>query len=520
MPDSKDIHLPAMNPYKLYDIYLTHHKSITIQVASATFRRILRKEFPSLVFPKWTRFAKCTLCETLRERADKSDFVSEKEMYETALRIHQDGFKKERMELYRLITATADNTTRAEDKRYIFMLDGMDNSKTTLPHRHIKIKAWESKKLLKTHVTGGMSYTGNPLPEVYAWTWHDDFGKGVNVSAAHILRLLQQAPQPLPPILHFQFDNCVSENKNQYLFCFLSWLIEMGTAKEIYVSYLPVGHTHDRVDQYFSRVAMWLRVHNALTLTENNNPNNRCLHEALQQCYSTNPPKVFHLDECADFHSFFTPYSAGLHNFTTKRYFKFAKNKNGKSRFWFKDCITSEKDWKGGETRDGRVDDTEGIDCFIEGKMPRGEPRPQQPHRPTNWSTVVSDIWSIFSELETCDQTWWEAYIEKIEARYRTPVPPRCLFYPLREDIVPWRSTLQRLPDIYIPPVQLQPCSDDEEQAYAGPYRGGRDRVRRQAAVGDLVVASFPTSQSEPFGFSIGKILELHIGKIFLFLDY
>ena len=33
----------------------------------------------------------------------------------------------------------------------------------------------------------------------------------------------------------------------------------------IEVSFLPVGHTHEGIDQFFSRIAMYLHYHNAIT---------------------------------------------------------------------------------------------------------------------------------------------------------------------------------------------------------------------------------------------------------------
>jgi len=58
----------------------------------------------------------------------------------------------------------------------------------------------------------------------------------------------------LPDILFLQLDNCYRENKNAYLFAYLANLIERKVFKQIYVSYLPVGHTHD-VDQVNSRLS-------------------------------------------------------------------------------------------------------------------------------------------------------------------------------------------------------------------------------------------------------------------------
>ena len=47
----------------------------------------------------------------------------------------------------------------------------------------------------------------------------------------------------LPDTLYLQFDNCIRENKNT-AFTYACWLVERGIFKEVFISFLPVGHTH------------------------------------------------------------------------------------------------------------------------------------------------------------------------------------------------------------------------------------------------------------------------------------
>ena len=53
----------------------------------------------------------------------------------------------------------------------------------------------------------------------------------------------------LPPILYVQLDNCFRENKNAYVVAYLTWLVERKVFKKIFMSFLPVGHTHNEADQ-------------------------------------------------------------------------------------------------------------------------------------------------------------------------------------------------------------------------------------------------------------------------------
>ena len=52
-----------------------------------------------------------------------------------------------------------------------------------------------------------------------------------------------------------------------------------GVFEEIYVSFLPVGHTHEDIDQMFSRFAMVIRVRDTVTLYE--------MAEVFQEAYIT-----------------------------------------------------------------------------------------------------------------------------------------------------------------------------------------------------------------------------------------
>lgn len=61
-------------------------------------------------------------------------------------------------------------------------------------------------------------------------------------------------------------DNCGRENKNRFLFSYLEALVRKGVFKEVFVGFLPLGHTHKDIDQVFSRTAERLRSNDAITL--------------------------------------------------------------------------------------------------------------------------------------------------------------------------------------------------------------------------------------------------------------
>ena len=63
----------------------------------------------------------------------------------------------------------------------------------------------------------------------------------------------------LPPTVHVQLHYCAKENKNRYVFAYWSLVVAKVIFKEVLVSFLLVGHTHDDIDAFFGRWSMRLR---------------------------------------------------------------------------------------------------------------------------------------------------------------------------------------------------------------------------------------------------------------------
>lgn len=111
-----------------------------------------------------------------------------------------------------------------------------------------------------------------------------------------IFTILEQLDH-LPPVLILQLDNCGKENKNQFViwydlllvstiwtrillvylldykdlisvltYRYLAFLIKLGVFAEIHLCFLPVGHTHNQIDQLFSVLARHLGCKDRYTL--------------------------------------------------------------------------------------------------------------------------------------------------------------------------------------------------------------------------------------------------------------
>ena len=92
----------------------------------------------------------------------------------------------------------------------------------------------------------------------------EDVANDTDVSIEVLQRTLKREEKrrggKLHPILNLQLDNCAgSKNNNTYLFACLAWLIERNVFSVIYVSFLPVGHTHYGPDRIASRISNAVR---------------------------------------------------------------------------------------------------------------------------------------------------------------------------------------------------------------------------------------------------------------------
>ena len=90
----------------------------------------------------------------------------------------------------------------------------------------------------------------------------------------------------LPEVLYLQLDNTSRENKNRFVLGFCALLVQNNVFKKVHSSvdvllcihkyhlsytvqvrlnFLPVGHTHEDIDQFFSKVSHKLKKSNVET---------------------------------------------------------------------------------------------------------------------------------------------------------------------------------------------------------------------------------------------------------------
>ena len=108
--------------------------------------------------------------------------------------------------------------------------DGMDQHTTNIPSLRRLSKAMSALSTVGTHLVGAIIHSGQAVmgKEVYGSFDYYQFPHDSNLTMTVLLDVLLKWCEDylLSPILYLQFDNCVRENKNRFMFALLALLIE------------------------------------------------------------------------------------------------------------------------------------------------------------------------------------------------------------------------------------------------------------------------------------------------------
>ena len=278
-----------------------------------------------ILIRKWLPFAKCASCSAYRDlesrvaRGFKVD-PAERIKANDAQRDHLHQVKLERRHYY-------SNRLRAEldpSSCMSLIIDGADQSKYAIPYHHIKSHGTDESARQPLHAYGVISHGR----KAYTYLLPSHVRQGHDVTIDVLWRVIcdtQESEGKLPPVLYLQLDNTTKQNKGRYLFAFLALLVHHGVFERICVSFLPVGHTHEDIDQMFSKFAMWLRGHDALDRAD--------MAEQMRAAYTYNgrPPDVEVLDTVAGMSEFLADGTGvSLPECMDHRHFRVRRNTAGK----------------------------------------------------------------------------------------------------------------------------------------------------------------------------------------------
>ena len=104
----------------------------------------------------------------------------------------------------------------------------------------------------------------------------------------------------IPDILLLQMDNCLGNNKNHFVFAFLSLLTTMRVFEIVEVGFLPVGHTHEDIDGMYGILSAKLMRKDIFSLPE--------IMDTYRTCEDHNLYVPYVIDKFFDFKNFVKPH--------------------------------------------------------------------------------------------------------------------------------------------------------------------------------------------------------------------
>jgi len=147
------------------------------------------------------------------------------------------------------------------------IIAGADQSAFGLPHFVVNTKA-HNGHFTKVKLMGVLDH--GSVDKASPYLMKEDFETGTNHVVEGIHRTLCNRLQsgPLSDTFCLQMEKCTRKNKNRFTISYLEFLVQMGVSAEATAAFLPGGHTHEDIDQFFSRTASHLRHRDALTIED------------------------------------------------------------------------------------------------------------------------------------------------------------------------------------------------------------------------------------------------------------
>ena len=195
------------------------------------------------------------------------------------------------------------------------IIDGSDNSQYHLPYFVHRDADSNSGWKIGLHLFGAIVHgVGPQLFPIY-----DTCPQGTNatIEVLHQVLVAECARRggKLPQVLYLQLDNTVRQCKSRYLMGWLGLLVHWRVFQDVYVSFLPKGHTHEDIDQLFSQLAMWFRKHDAPSILGFE----AALRSAIT-CEDRAPTNIRTLDRVANIRDWIAPLLVNLKGITLDKH--------------------------------------------------------------------------------------------------------------------------------------------------------------------------------------------------------
>ena len=208
--------------------------------------------------------SKCAECVAISKRIMGAESFEKMAFWKRKRAQHHRDVKAERKSYY-------DARQKAKDsprELLCLIIDGMDQKKTDIPGAGGRRDRGDHAAI-KTRIVG-VKVHGR---KQFFYVCPPDIPHDINGTWSMITDVINQIrdSEPgskLPPKLHIQMDNTTSDNKTKVHFLATRHLVQAGVFEEVTTGFLPVGHTHEDIDQCFSTIARYLYSHPCDTFDE------------------------------------------------------------------------------------------------------------------------------------------------------------------------------------------------------------------------------------------------------------
>jgi hypothetical protein len=212
--------------------------------------------------------SKCFPCSRCNRRIDKATTPAQREKWRVQKDLHLAFVFIERV-----LLNSRELLAQIDSRRGHITMDGWDSVKTVVPNYadHQPELSGLYKSFLKTKLTGVL-VTGWKLLMLRTFPW---VKTGANLACTvflHSLCLYQRhhPEEDLPSALELLVDGG-PENVNKTFMGLMAWLVTKDVIQTVDVIRLPVGHTHNGLDQRFQKPSVWFHgadAHQAVTPEE------------------------------------------------------------------------------------------------------------------------------------------------------------------------------------------------------------------------------------------------------------
>ena len=271
-PISGDCYLPAGRKICYWHVYAQQRKEASMPFASVgVFRESWRCECPWLIVERGTStFTACGICTYLRQQIDlvprgQPDIL---DALKERLARHYEFQSAQRLAQARV----EEICHQSQGTKWSMVIDKMDQQRTILPAVWAQRRA-PIMKLGERLVTGviGSWWDGVQHTQMLLRTVFEDCEHGSETQCSTVLMNLHRVAtreRHLPEEFTVHADNTAKETKNEITIWFMTWLLcvlQPTALSSVLLLFLLVGHTHNKLDRFFSRLGVSLQGHDYMT---------------------------------------------------------------------------------------------------------------------------------------------------------------------------------------------------------------------------------------------------------------